>query len=207
MNSERRAVIKDAAKGLAEAGAIISENRALIEQTKDEEQEALDSLAENFKNGDRGQEMQASIAAFDDALDQLDRIDLAKVGQSLAEAIDRDVADLPEATLDEETADARRWERLAPWARTEIERLRAELASVREQAREVYGDPDPDKFIIGDYLSPHDGRSLPFTRLTLRDITISIERQKGITLLSNAGSLLVMPNVSNQITVLVDRRQ
>lgn len=65
MNKERR-------KMLAEAFEKIGEAKEILENVKDEEQEAYDNLPENFQNGERGEEMQGYIDMLEEAYGYLD---------------------------------------------------------------------------------------------------------------------------------------
>lgn len=65
MNQQRR-------KRLEEASDLMNRARDILEEVKDEEQEAYDNLPENFQNGERGEEMQGYIDAIEEAYDGLD---------------------------------------------------------------------------------------------------------------------------------------
>ena len=60
MNRERRKRLQEAFDKIAEAQEILSEVR-------DEEQEAYENLPENFRYGERGEEMQGYIEMIDEA--------------------------------------------------------------------------------------------------------------------------------------------
>lgn len=208
MNNDRRATIQEAAALIAAGAEKIREGRDLVDGVKDEEKEALEAMPDGLKAGDRGQEMEAAVSYLEEAVDGLDSLGFDTIGRALEEATGRDVAEMPDSTLDAVTAEARRWDRLPPWAKAEIDRLKAELASVTEKACLEYGEPGPDSYTVQDYFNPHQGRAIPFERIMLRGIVIEIaERGTGITLTTNQGGLLVIPHVSNTITVDVrDRR-
>lgn len=207
MNNDRRTQVQDAAKLIAAGAAQIREGRDILDAVKDEEKEALDAMPDGLKAGDRGQEMEAAVSQLEEAVDALDSLGFDAIGRAMEEATGRDVAEMPDATMDSTTVKARQWDRLPAWAKAEIERLRSELASTQEKAREVYGDPGPDSFVVADYFSPHQGRALPFERITLRGITVEVdEGREGIQLHSSQGSLIVVPQVSNTLFVEVRRR-
>lgn len=65
MNNTRR-------KRLSEAFEKISEVKDILEEVKDEEQEAYDNLPENFRYGERGEEMEGYIEMLDEAYGYLD---------------------------------------------------------------------------------------------------------------------------------------
>ena len=59
MNKARR-------KKLGEAFDRIEDAKNILEEVKQEEQDAYDNLPENFQNGDRGEEMQNYIDMMDE---------------------------------------------------------------------------------------------------------------------------------------------
>jgi hypothetical protein len=65
MNKQRR-------KRLAEASALIAQAQGIIEEVKDEEQEAHDNLPESLQYGDKGQQMEEYIDSLDEAYGQCD---------------------------------------------------------------------------------------------------------------------------------------
>lgn len=65
MNKQRR-------KKLEEALNLIDQAKDILEEVKDEEQDAFDNLPENFQNGERGEEMQNYIEMLDEAYGYLD---------------------------------------------------------------------------------------------------------------------------------------
>lgn len=65
MNRERR-------KRLAEAFNKIEDIKEIIEEVKIEEQESLENLPDNFRYGERGEEMESYIEMLDEAYGYLD---------------------------------------------------------------------------------------------------------------------------------------
>ena len=65
MNKQRR-------KRLEEAFNMIGQAKDILEEVKDEEQEAYDNLPESFQNGERGEEMQGYIEMLEEAWNYLD---------------------------------------------------------------------------------------------------------------------------------------
>lgn len=63
---------KDRRKQLAEATDLLSSVRALIEEARDDEQEYLDNMPEQFQSGDRGQQAEAAVGALDEAVSALE---------------------------------------------------------------------------------------------------------------------------------------
>lgn len=75
MNEERR-------KNLEKAITLVNDAREIVDEMKGSEEEALESLPEGLKSGDRGERMQVSIDALSEAQDNLenaiDQINSAK---------------------------------------------------------------------------------------------------------------------------------
>lgn len=65
MNKQRR-------KQLEKSSLLIDEAREIIQGALDDEQEAYDSLPENFQNGERGEEMAGHIESLEEAAGFLD---------------------------------------------------------------------------------------------------------------------------------------
>lgn len=206
MNNDRRSAIIDAAKHIADCAEMIRIQRDAISDTRDEEQEAFDNRSEGWQNGDAGQEAQAGLDRLGDALDAIDQIDWAAVAAMLGEAIDRGVADMPEAAISEEEAELRRAARLPQWAKDAMSRLCDERDRAREQAKAVFPDADPerdDQIIIRDYESPFEGKALPFNRLELRGVEFTTQRGycDGVAIRTGRGGLAVRPSSGNEIIV------
>ena len=68
MNKVRR-------KRLAEAIDLINQAKGILEEVKDEEQEAYDNLPESFQYGERGEQMQEYIDSMDEAYENLDEME------------------------------------------------------------------------------------------------------------------------------------
>jgi acyl carrier protein len=210
MNNNRRAQLKMAANRLSTVTLAISEARALIDEARDEEQEAYDNMSEGLQQGDQGQAMDSAIAEMQDALDKLDEIDTVEIIQALEQAADRDIpSETVAAKLTAADIKQRRIERLPSWAKAEFERLQRAAASALAQAQAVYPDPDPardDQIIIEDCLSPHRGKALPFESISLRGVMLQLcHGRKGVELRSKWEPLLVRPMSSNTIMVEVEK--
>ncbi len=65
MNKQRR-------KRLENAFDKVSEAMQILEEVKEEEQESYDNLPDNFRDGDRGEEMQNYIEMLEEAYNYLD---------------------------------------------------------------------------------------------------------------------------------------
>lgn len=59
-------------KKLGDAFDLISQAKDILEAVKEEEQEAIDNLPDNFRFGERGEEMQGYIEMLDEAYNYLD---------------------------------------------------------------------------------------------------------------------------------------
>ena len=64
MNRQRR-------KKLSEAFDLVAKAEELIDAVKDEETESYENLPDNFRDGDRGEEMQNYIDMMDEAIGYL----------------------------------------------------------------------------------------------------------------------------------------
>ena len=65
MNKQRR-------KRLTEAFEKVAEAMEILEAVKEEENESYENLPDNFRDGDRGQEMQGYIEMLEEAYNYLD---------------------------------------------------------------------------------------------------------------------------------------
>lgn len=65
MNKQRR-------KRLGEAFDLVAQAKDILEEVKDEEQEAHDNLPENFQYGEKGEEMEGYIGMIEEAYNYLD---------------------------------------------------------------------------------------------------------------------------------------
>lgn len=65
MNKVRR-------KKLGDAFELISQAKEILEAVKEEEQEAIDNLPDNFRFGEPGEEMEGYIEMLDEAFNYLD---------------------------------------------------------------------------------------------------------------------------------------
>lgn len=64
MNKERR-------NKLAQASDLIAQSIAIIEEVRDEEQEAFDNMPEGLQSGERGDRAQEVISNLDQLIDEL----------------------------------------------------------------------------------------------------------------------------------------
>lgn len=65
MNKQRR-------NKLGKAFDLVAQAKDILEEVKDEEQEAHDNLPENFQYGEKGEEMEGYIEMIDEAFNYLD---------------------------------------------------------------------------------------------------------------------------------------
>lgn len=68
MNKVRR-------KRLAKAIDLINQAKGILEEVKDEEQEAYDNLPESFQYGERGEQMQEYLDSMDEAYENLEEVE------------------------------------------------------------------------------------------------------------------------------------
>lgn len=65
MNKTRR-------KRLGDAFELVSQAKNILEAVKEEEREAIENLPDNFRFGERGEEMEGYIEMLDEAFNYLD---------------------------------------------------------------------------------------------------------------------------------------
>lgn len=65
MNKQRR-------KRLGEAFNLIEQAKDILEEVMSEEEESLDNLPDNFRDGDKGEEMQNYIEMIDETIEYLE---------------------------------------------------------------------------------------------------------------------------------------
>jgi len=68
MNAERR-------KTLVKAQDLIEQGVALLEEARDEEQEAFDNMPEGLRSSERGEKSQACIDAIQEVIDGIENAD------------------------------------------------------------------------------------------------------------------------------------
>lgn len=69
MNRARRKMLSDALD-------LISQAKVILDEVKDEEQEAFDNLPENFQYGERGEQMEEYISDIEEAFDNLEAAEM-----------------------------------------------------------------------------------------------------------------------------------
>ena len=75
MNRERRKALNALAEQVRELSSQFDHLREQAEELRDQEQEARDNLPESLQDGERGQLMQETIDAIEDAVSELDSIE------------------------------------------------------------------------------------------------------------------------------------
>ncbi|EQB33536.1 hypothetical protein [Sphingobium ummariense] len=79
MNKERRTRIEDARAKIADAEAALQAATEILEQVRDDEQAAYDNMPPSLQEGERGQKMQESIGALDEALSEIELVDFEPI--------------------------------------------------------------------------------------------------------------------------------
>ena len=75
MNNERRKEIAEAVALLVKAKAQNEDAAAILENCKDEEEEAFENLPEGLQSSNRGETMEQNIEYIQAAIDELDNIE------------------------------------------------------------------------------------------------------------------------------------
>lgn len=97
MNAERRkaiaAIVKDCGDltdKFAEFQGAVNDVKTAIEELRDAEQEALDNLSDNLKEGEKGSAMQEAVDALEAAIEACDNLadepDISEITGSLENA-------------------------------------------------------------------------------------------------------------------------
>ena len=83
MNRARRKAIANLIDRLDTLKGVADEIRSDLETIKDEERDGFENLSEGFKEGDRGQAMEAAADALEEAVGAMDEI-----GDSIDQAVE-----------------------------------------------------------------------------------------------------------------------
>jgi hypothetical protein len=86
MNNQRRKAIGSIQDRLEDLKLTIESLREDLEAIRDEEQEYFDNMPESFQQADRGQRAEEVIGFLDDAVSDLDGLDLENISQQLEQA-------------------------------------------------------------------------------------------------------------------------
>ena len=97
MNNTRRKKLEEASNILYEslqkrndvdkAKALAEKAKYIIDDVRDEEQDAFDNLPEGFQIGDRGRQMEENIMNMDSAMDEIDDLDFTKEQRLIEEDV------------------------------------------------------------------------------------------------------------------------
>lgn len=88
MNKIRRKTLAQIVAKLEELESLRSEIYEMLEEVKDEEQEALGNMPESLQESERGQQMQEYIDTMDSVLDDLGYIDTEELYSQLQEIVE-----------------------------------------------------------------------------------------------------------------------
>jgi flagellar biosynthesis chaperone FliJ len=87
MNKARRKELATLAEQMEKLDALRQEIMEQLESIMDEEQEALDNMPESLQESEKGQEMQEYIDVMQEALDDLEMLDVDRTICNLEETI------------------------------------------------------------------------------------------------------------------------
>jgi len=212
MNKSRRAALAKALPLLEQAAALVAQARAQISSVKDDEEEAYDNMSDGQKDGDQGNDMQQAIETLTDAIDTIDSLDLATVAKPLAELANASDIDVEAPALSAEDLQARRVERLAPWAKDMIARAERRAEEADARLAESFGEPDPEntkQIVIDDYMSPMRGKVVPSEQVTFPGLGIRVSASRDGRSLElhglDMGCLTIRGQASNSVLVRLDR--
>lgn len=86
MNKQRRKEIDKLRERIQVLGGQVADLRGDVESIRDEEQEVLDNMPENFQEGEWGEQVQAAIDALDEVASGLEEFDFEELDGKLEEA-------------------------------------------------------------------------------------------------------------------------
>jgi uncharacterized coiled-coil DUF342 family protein len=86
MNKDRRKTIASITEQLAELEALRDSIKEAIEEVRDEEQEYFDNMPEGFQMADRGQAAEGAISNLENAISQLEDLDVSGIQGDLESA-------------------------------------------------------------------------------------------------------------------------
>lgn len=86
MNRERRKQIAAAREKIEGIATDIQAVIETLQEIRDDEESARDSLPPSLQEGERAQQMQESIEALEDAIGTLESFDLEDIGETLERA-------------------------------------------------------------------------------------------------------------------------
>lgn len=97
MNNARRKKLEEASdllykslqkrSDVEKARALAEKAKDIIDDIRDEEQDAYDNLPESFQFGDRGRQMEENIMNMDSAMDEIDDLDFTKEQRLIEEDV------------------------------------------------------------------------------------------------------------------------
>lgn len=203
MNKSRRARLERALASLHAAVGAVRGARDAISGIRDDEQEALDNLSEGQRDGDLGSEMEGAVSALDEALDLIDALDTRSIAQALeACGVGGDEGEV--AILTAAQAAERRHARLPQWAKDELARTEAARKTAEDRMLAMFGEPTgaANEMVVGDYDSPLEGKTLPFSTVLIPacGLRVSVSKRGGIAV-DGDRQISVHPQVSNSIVV------
>lgn len=86
MNAQRRKALAALIDRIEELGAARDTLRDELETIRDEEQDAFDNMPEGLQQGDKGQAMEEAIGIIEEAITNLENIDVDSIVSSVDNA-------------------------------------------------------------------------------------------------------------------------
>jgi hypothetical protein len=86
MNADRRKLIKRAIEMVSKAEGMIQEANEIIQQALDEENEYLENLPENLRDGEKGERAQAAASAIEEAQMEIEGMNFDEISSQLETA-------------------------------------------------------------------------------------------------------------------------
>lgn len=212
MNKQRRTSLARALPLIEQAAALLAQAQKQIADVHGEEEEAYDNLSDGQRNGDLGSDMDQCISDLRDAMDAIDTIDLAAIATGVATIANAAEPEIGGPKLTDNELQARRLERLAPWARDMINRAERRAKDADDRLAEAFTDRDlknSRQIIVDDYDSPVRGKVIPSEQVTFPGLGIRVSASRVGNYLEisgiEMGGLTVRAQASNTLHVRLDR--
>ena len=88
MNKGRRKALKEILEQMDDLGAVLEKVKENLQSVKDEEEEALGNMPEQFQESETGERMQEYIGALEDMIDSLGELDVDDLKEKIEEIIE-----------------------------------------------------------------------------------------------------------------------
>lgn len=183
---------------------------AALEEFTEEIKESYDNLSDRAKENDNGQNMSMDITALEEAVDQINSIDLKKTLEDLAEEIDLDSPEIPQPKLTKTQFEERRESRIPQWMKDRLKAAEEKSRNAEKKASSLLGEPtgnphefttwehdpsNPDKLLVKGYIEAKS-TGIRMKIITRKDLAGKEDHYLEI---HSKGNLNILPMSSNMI--------